>query len=649
MSEPSVGEESPVVTWRAIAVGAATIAATFYYIVEVGQRLHVGSYVHSQYPMAAFMPFVLWLFLNLALKRCWPSRALTRGELLTLFSMLWVVGTIPQLGWMSYWTSIVAAPSYFATPENQWAETFFAYLPWQVFAPTSPDVIHPFWFGLPEGMALPWDAWVGVIGRWLGVSLGMVVFGLCLMVVFRKQWVEGEKLPFPLAQLPLDLTRGFDGPGRMPEIFRSWVFWAGFGAVFLPILYNICTYFAPGLPEITLYWESYELELGRDLPSLSIRVLPLVLAVAYLCPLDILGSLVLFHLLAQVKRAAMTRVGFSLGGFSVGTGSGASEVSNIIYMESYGALVFVGLWSVWLARRHLREVWRQARSGESLRYRLALSGMALSAAWVVGWAMSLGMGPPVALGSFALMALSYFVVAKLVAATGFAYLFPNREHVKGESFVIELVGSSYLSERSLVAYKVLASHAFFGNMRVPAWPALAHIVRIFPLRDQAGKVVTAVLVAFSVGFVVAAAATIALAYDEGGSVFLGGKANWVFEDMTYMLNNRVEPVLEKWGVWGFGFLEAGSIAYLRGRFYWFPFHPVGLAFQATFGTRLYWFSLFLVWAVKLALLHFGGMRAYQAGRPFFYGMGIGYVVGVTLSTVVDLFWFPTAGHHVHGW
>ena len=31
------------------------------------------------------------------------------------------------------------------------------------------------------------------------------------------------------------------------------------------------------------------------------------------------------------------------------------------------------------------------------------------------------------------------------------------------------------------------------------------------------------------------------------------------------------------------------------------------------------------------------------------GVTLGYVVGVTLSTVVDLFWFPTAGHHVHGW
>ena len=137
------------ITARAIVLGALTIAANFYYIVNVGQRLGIGSYVHSQFPMATFMPFVLWLFLNTALRALWPRLALSRGELLTLFSMLWVVGTIPQLGWMTYWVSIVGAPSYFATAENQWEETFFDYLPWHVFANASPRVIDPFWFGLP--------------------------------------------------------------------------------------------------------------------------------------------------------------------------------------------------------------------------------------------------------------------------------------------------------------------------------------------------------------------------------------------------------------------------------------------------------------------------------------------------------------------
>ena len=103
------------------------------------------------------------------------------------------------------------------------------------------------------------------------------------------------------------------------------------------------------------------------------------------------------------------------------------------------------------------------------------------------------------------------------------------------------------------------------------------------------------------------------------------------------------------GVWLTGFLEAAGLAYLRGRFHWFALHPVGLAFQYAPGLVHYWFSLLLVWIVKLTLLRYGGGGAYQAGKPFFYGLGVGYVAGVVLSGVIDAVWFPADGHRVHYW
>ena len=506
----------PQITVRAIVLGALTVAANFYYIVNVGERLDIGSYVHSQFPMATFMPFVLWLFLNTALRALWPRVALSRGEMLTLFSMLWVVGTIPQLGWMTYWTSIVGAPSYFATAENQWEELFFDYLPWHVFANASPRVVDPFWFGLSEGASIPWDGWIGAIGQWLGVSMGMVVFGFCLIALFHKQWVEAEKLTFPLAQMPLDLTQGFEGK-RWPELFCKPVFWIGFALVFLPILYNIATYFALGLPPIEFYWKFYDLNLTPDF-FLTVRILPLIMAVTYLCPVDILGSMIFFHLLAALKIALMKRTGFSIGGFAVGAAGQQPEAQNIIYMESYGALVFIGLWSIWLARRHLRQVWHQVRTGQGeprqvALYRLALAGLILSALSVIGWGVQLGMSLPVAIGGFLLMTLTYFVIAKLVAATGFAYLLPNKPHIKGDSFLIELVGSAFQSPRSLVAFKVFTSNAFFGTFRIPAWPALPHCFRLFSLERQPGRLTAMVLIAFPIGFVVLAVETISLAYE----------------------------------------------------------------------------------------------------------------------------------------
>ena len=77
--------------------------------------------------MAAFMPFVALLLLNLVLLIIWPGIPLRQGELLTVFSMLWVVGTIPM--WAQFWASITEALTHFAGAEHKWAYQIFDYLP----------------------------------------------------------------------------------------------------------------------------------------------------------------------------------------------------------------------------------------------------------------------------------------------------------------------------------------------------------------------------------------------------------------------------------------------------------------------------------------------------------------------------------------
>jgi hypothetical protein len=648
-SKKKSADQSPLITLRALALGALTILAVFYYLIlGVGHGSGSGSYVRSQFPMVAFMPFVLWLFLNAGLKRVSPRLALRRGELLTIFSMLWVVGALPQWGWSDYWIAITAAPIYLATPENQWTDLLFPYLPWHALPNTSSRVLDTFWLGLPEGAAVPWDGWTGAVFQWLGASLGMVVFGFCLVVLFQRQWAEAEKLTFPLAQMPLDLTRGFDGPRRVPDLFCSGLFWIGFAVVFLPLLYNIATYFTPGLPLFELYTKRFPLELPRPFPGLTIRVLPLVLALTYLCPLDILGSIVFFVLLATFKIGTMERIGVAVG--DSGQSLGAGE---ILSLESFGAIVFVAGWSVWLARGHLRQVWFQVRTGQGDRrdvrlYRLALAGLLLSALYVIAWACSLGASLPLAAGAFALMALTFFVTIKLIAATGFPYLMPSWPNAKGGDFITELIGSAHLSTQDLVAFKMFTSNAFFGNIRLLTWPAIPHHLRIFSLREHPWKVTAVVLVAFLTGFLVAVWASLEVAYDKGGATFLMGAVG-VYDQTTHLLQNPRVGSPGKWGVWLWGIFAAWGLALLRARLHWFPLHPIGLAFQYTSGTSIYWFSLFLVWIVKLTLLRYGGIKAYRKGKPFFYGLGIGYVVGVVLSGVVDVIWFPLQGHSVHDW
>ena len=197
---------------RAVLLGVLSFSAVVYLL-----RLSVS----SQLPLMVLISFVFWLFANAILHTVVPRFALKRGELLTIFVVGWVVGTIPSNGWMWDLVKLAAIPTHAAGPENQWAETIFDLLPWHAFASTEDRVINGVWFGLDRGYSIPWSGWFESVGQWLGVSMGMVVLGFCTFVLFHRQWVDGEKLTFPLAQMPLDLTSGCDGPGRVPKLFTS--------------------------------------------------------------------------------------------------------------------------------------------------------------------------------------------------------------------------------------------------------------------------------------------------------------------------------------------------------------------------------------------------------------------------------------------
>jgi hypothetical protein len=648
MEQPTPATRSRI-TLRALLLGALTIGLTFYYAITEVQGQGVGGFVLSQMPILVLVPFFTWLFLNVALKWLWPAIALSRDELLTIFCMLWVVGTVPHIGWSGYWVIVLAIPTYFASAENQWADVFFDLMPWHLFPDSSARVIDGVWQGLPQGAEIPWEGWLGPIAQWLGVSMGLVVFGFCLVAVFQRQWESREKLTFPLAQLPLDLTAGFDSSRRLPDIFRSRLFWIGFFLVFGVVVYNVATYFSPGMSPMGIYWERYEIEFPEPYPSIRVRIMPLIMAVTYLCPLDILGSMVFFHLLAKGKMGVIDRLGLSFGA------EGRTLTSNtVLHLESYGAMIFIGLWSVWLARGHLRRVWQQVRLGTGDRadvrlYRLAVGGLLLSAIYVVSWLMMLGMSPQLAVLVFLVTVLTYLVIVKLIAATGCAYLLTDWGHVKAESFVHELLGTERLSPQSIVGFGIYTSRSFFGNLRIPAWPSLPHVLRIFPLREQPGWVLALIFFAFPVGFLTAVGATLEMGYVRGGLVSSAGGAIGEYDQMARLLQNPTATDPDRWGIFSFGLLESACLAFLRGHFHWFPLHPVGVAFQNTIVSSLYWFSLFLVWLVKLILLRYGGVRAYLTGKPFFYGLGVGYVTGVILSVTVDLIWFPGSGHLIHNW
>ncbi|MCY4351804.1 MAG: hypothetical protein OXC45_01705, partial [Gemmatimonadetes bacterium] len=173
LSEDISEQKRSVITVRAVVLGVATGILLNTYTNYTGMVLVNSALVKSQLPMSMLLPFVGWIGINLVLRFFWPRIALSSSELVLIYSMSWIVGTIPVAGWATYWGGIVSSPTYYASPENRWEEFLFDVMPWWVLPQVSEGSITTFYEGLPPGESIPWISWIGALGWWFSLSIAL--------------------------------------------------------------------------------------------------------------------------------------------------------------------------------------------------------------------------------------------------------------------------------------------------------------------------------------------------------------------------------------------------------------------------------------------------------------------------------------------
>ncbi|MXX13090.1 MAG: hypothetical protein F4Z86_06535, partial [Gemmatimonadetes bacterium] len=619
--------------WTVVVLFSATlvfacVAATF---LEFKSRsAHMAM---ANLPLAVLLPFVAWLLVNAFLKRFAPRLSMTSAELRLALSMLWVGGSFAGYNWITQWVGAMAAPRYYASPENRWQELIFDYLPWWMFPSNFPGVTEGFFLGLEEGAAVPWGAWIAPIFWAMSAGLAMTAIGLGLTAVFQKQWVRHERLTYPLAQVPLDLTEGFDGKRGWPPFMRNWLFWVGFTVAALPLLWNLIEYWTPGFPRLAIFDPYYGprgprgAALSRYLSPFSYRILPPVLGFTFLCDLNILFSIWSLWLAGQVGLYGMSRVGFS-----VGLAGQEAKPTAILGLFTHGVSMGLAIWAIWVARGHLRKVFRQVlrppAGGEAetaiLSPRLAVCGIFGGGIYMVFWLYSAGYSAGIGLVWLLLFWASILVVMKFLAASGFAYLFPSF----GTSILDMTVGASRMQDATQVGLR-LVNWRLLAGWRLPA--ALPHVERLVSPAKRVGWVVIGSLM---LGMLAAILYTVSICYESGGSTFrtwsLVGAPVGMYEGIAKAVAETDRTVTDpgKIGVWVLGGVVAGVIQVMQSRFSWWPFHPLGVMLMSSGYVRLYVLDIFLVWLSKLLVLSFGGISLYRRVKPCCYGLIVGYVCAV---------------------
>ncbi|MDP6038298.1 MAG: hypothetical protein QGG64_07100, partial [Candidatus Latescibacteria bacterium] len=434
----------------------------------------------SNLPLIVLLPLVFWLLGNALLKRFLPVLSLNTQELRTLFCVVWTGGAFAGYNWATQWVGTMAAPRYYASAENRWQEIIFDYLPWWMYPSDFPGVVDRFYTGLNAGEALPWSAWLAPVFWACSAALAMTAIGIGLTAIFQKQWVEHERLNFPLAQVPIELTEGFDQKRGWPPFMKSWVFWVGFAIAALPILFNLIEYFVLGFPRISIFDPYYGsrgprgASVSRYLEDLSFRLLPTVMGFTFLCDLNILFSIWSLYLVGLGMRYSMNRVGFAIG-----LSGQEAKTGEILGLFGHGAMIGLVIWAIWIARGHLKKVFNQVVYPNAsqipataiLSPRSAMLSLLFGGGYMIFWLHGAGYSLFMAVVWLGLFWAGILAVMKFLAASGFAYLFPNW----GRAIPTIWAGTVRMPDATLIAMRVV-NWRLLAGWRLPA--ALPHVQRL---------------------------------------------------------------------------------------------------------------------------------------------------------------------------
>ena len=308
-------------------------------------------------PVALFIFFVLVLFLNPLLRLFHRGLALSRGELAVVYIMAMVATSIPTIGFTEYVLPITTGLYYFATPENNWADLIHPHVP-EWIVPQNPDAIRYFYEGLPEGRPLPWDAWVEPLAYWCLFILAFYWVSICAMVIVRRQWMESEKLLYPLAEVPLEMIQDDGRRTLLAPFFSNTAMWLGFAIPFLIGLINALHSYYEFVPRITT---STDFHLFRGTTYLRLDMNLALIGFAYLLSRDVALGFWFFFLLSSLQRGVFNVLG-------IYSTEDLSRFANLVgpHMahQAMGAMIVLVLSGLWMGRGHLCAVFSKALRGD---------------------------------------------------------------------------------------------------------------------------------------------------------------------------------------------------------------------------------------------------------------------------------------------
>lgn len=586
-------------------------------------------------PGAVFLLFVLVAGPNLLLRRFARRWALTQAELLTAYIMMIVASALATMGMAGFLLPTCTAPYYYATAENGWQQLLIQYMP--SWASPKPSAITSFFEGGGPGTPIPWDTWLPVFIQWLPLVAGLYLVMICTMVMVRRQWMESERLVYPLTRLPIELTETKGAPAAS-ALLRHPNMWIGFGIAFgIGSLIGL-HFYLPRVPSPQLSMSTSIIGVESD--PLHFRLsLPMV-GFFYLATAETTLSLWVFNLLSFAARAGMDILGVGVRE-TLGIYGARSPTFQHLGMGAMFAMVMMGAWA---SRGQLKAVWLSAigrgngeDADEILSYRFAFWGTLVGLTVMAVWLVSAGMSWYVALYLLLLAFVLFVGLTRIVVGTGMAEAVAA---AIAPSMVASHLGTALVGRHGIMG--LVLAHTWCSDIRTFLMASVANSLKIVEVIPHGRRrVAWAIALATVIAVVSSVYVTLAWGHTIGGttmsSAFFGGMAlsgyQWAADKITH------EPGPNLAGV---GLALAGGAAMIgltlahKGIPGW-PLHPVGFVIGGTWIMDQLWFTCLCTWGVKSIVLRYGGLSLFRRTTPFALGLILGQYTCNGAWLVVDHF------------
>ena len=594
-----------------------------------------------QLPPAVIGLFFFLVLGNRLLARLNDRFGLSPRELMCIYCMMLVASMISSRGVMEKLIPALIAVNYFTNETNSWDTLFFPHIkPWLI--PFSPEqkgqsaIAISFYEGIQTGDRVPWRAWIEPLCVW-GVLVFLVFTAfLCLAAILRKQWIENEKLTFPLVSLPLEFVH--EGRGFL----RNRLMWLGFAVPALIFTLNGLHEIWPQIPNLPLRYLLNQYFTER--PFNAIAYTPIFLSFAavgffYLLPTQLLFSLWFFFLLTRFQDIVAAMFGWRVSTMPL------YPTRLYIGYQVAGAYIVLVISFIYMGFPHFQRVFRRAFTAtkgadteELLSDRTAVWGLIISLILAIGWCYTAGLN----LGFAAFEILVYVCIVAVVMA---------RSTAEGGLLMTET------SFRPLDLYQLIANKAALGAQSLTV---LSFLDAIFT-RDQRGLILTGFLdglkirdrvgmsyrslvgvlvLGSTLAFLCAAVIHLWLPYTHGANYMYSytyrGNPLWAFQDNVAAIEGLGTDLRTTGGLFfGIGALVTTGLVILRMLYWWWPLHPLGYALSASWTLIVFWFPVFIAWGIKTPLLRYSGIRQYQRLRPFFLGMVFGEFSMAVVWTLIS--------------